>query len=140
MNDRELLEMASKNKAKGENVIGVLAALKNGPMMARDATLKYGSSCIHRMVAMGFVEKFQAENPKYATNTVGVSPMCVWLRLGPNEYIRRVSKKDKALRNEIDRAISLLVDHGYAITPPAAEIGRAMQQSQSVGSNLGESK
>ena len=31
MNDRELLEMASKNKAKGENVIGVLAALKNGP-------------------------------------------------------------------------------------------------------------
>ena len=126
MNDRELLEMASKNKAKGENMAGVIAVLKNGPMMASDATLRYGGSCIHRMAAMGFIEKYQAENPKYTTATVGVSPICVWLRLGPNEYIRRVSKKDKALRNEIDRALSLLTAHGYVVTPPAAEIGRTM--------------
>jgi len=97
----------------------VISALRNGPMKATDARSIAGSQQLASLVKAGCVEKYVDENPDYVTTAGGQKPMCLWVKLGPVEYVEpRMGRTKPAGEKGIATAIRVLERAGYTVLPP----------------------
>lgn len=85
-------------------------------MKVADARAIIGNRQLQILAKAGFIETYADENPNYVTATRGQKPMCLWVRIGPVEYVEpRMGGPNKAGEKGITKAIRTLELAGYTV-------------------------